>query len=125
MTGSEGNLRKLWEELHGEIRSKDAGELGNAIDAFERKHRLTAVQWAEIYVILDNPNQIGMELTLRLRDRLRVLIDNKLAQEQITVQRELAASNDRLGTKMLFAAWAGVAVALVGVVATIVQLVKG
>jgi len=55
-----------------------------------------------------------------LEDAFRI----RLNDDQINTHRELAASNDRLGRRMLFAAWAGVAVAVVGVALTIITLVK-
>lgn len=53
-----------------------------------------------------------------LEDQFRV----ELNRELIANQRDLADSNDRLGRKMLFVAWVGVAVALVGALAALLPL---
>jgi len=119
------NARFLWVELHAILQQQDAGRFGQVIADFDRAKGLDAKTVADMFLILDNPNQLGWQHNGLIRERLRVLLDTKLAAEQIQVQRDLAASNDRLGNKMYWLAWAGVAVAGVGVIVAIAQFFEG
>lgn len=53
-----------------------------------------------------------------LEDAFRAQLNDDL----IANQEKLSASNDRLGKKMLFVAWVGVAVAIIGAAATLLPL---
>jgi hypothetical protein len=60
-----------------------------------------------------------------VRDLLKAYRDQLMAIEQMECQENLAQSNEKLGQRMLFVAWAGVAVAIVGAAAALVQIVHG
>jgi hypothetical protein len=68
------------------------------------------------------PKEVGMqwerEIVGALEDAFRV----RLNKDLIANQTDLASSNDRLGKKMLFVAWVGVAVAIVGAGAALLPL---
>ncbi|WP_158881441.1 hypothetical protein [Rhodanobacter sp. L36] len=58
----------------------------------------------------------------RVRSLLTAYRDQLMTIELMECEENLASSNERLGKNMLFAAWAGVAVAVVGVIAAIITL---
>lgn len=68
------------------------------------------------------PKEVGLqwerEIVGALEDAFRLQLNDDLIRNQDA----LAASNDRLGNKMLFVAWVGVAVALIGAGAAVLQI---
>lgn len=118
----ESGARFLWAELHMKLQLSEQAQFGQVIAEFDRAKNLSAEDVATIFLILDNPNQLGWQNNDLIRERLRVLLDAKLVAEQISVQRDLAASNDRLGKKMFWVSVVGVLVAFVAAIAAVIPL---
>lgn len=77
------------------------------------------------WMVVNSPAYDGSEWGPKTIGALEDVFRICLNADQINTYRALAASNDRLGRRMLFAAWAGVAVTVVGVAVAIITLGKG
>ncbi|GLQ96424.1 hypothetical protein [Dyella mobilis] len=119
-SNSPSDASLFWQDMHSHLKNVDAGLIGPTMKNFLDKRDPSAKLLSDVYLQMDNPNALPFATNDRVRERLKIWIDAKLVAEQIGVQQNLADSNDRLGKRMLFAAWAGVAVALAGVLVAIV-----
>jgi hypothetical protein len=115
----------LKSKIHDSLAGLSLVAFGPTLDRVLREEKPATDALVEAYLLLENAAKFSGGEIRYARELLLPVIQHSIAEQQIIAQRELAASNDRLGTKVLFATWIGVAVAIAGVAVAIIAAIKG